>query len=869
MESPETPEANGTGRAFITVGLGGTVNARTVVPATPTFSKYELDFYTGGIPDGLDHTYQSTPLGSGVTVELLPGTYGLTVTVYQKLTFSGGTETEYLVGSGTASGIEITLGQNTVVPITINPGTDPDLKGIFSFTLTLPSGANDSTLVLQKAGDNPVTITGYITGTKYSIEVAPGSYDLFVTATAFDGRSAGYYTAVIVCTGLESWAELDLSGLTLTAPVTVSFNTAGGAPAPEPIGVAKGGAMGFLPAAPVKENYTFSGWYTGQNGSGTEFTASTPVTADCAVYAYWKQALGGTVTISGDAIVGQTLTATTGLTDQAGTLYYQWKAGADDVGTDSATYTVTAADMGRAISVTVTSSGNTGSVTSAATAAVVYPVLGGTITISGTAFVGQTLTTIMTALTGQAGTLSYQWKAGADDVGTDSATYTITAADLGKTITVTITSSESTGSVTSAATATVSNLSKTGVTFGGGPQAEDLGNLGNPSASIIWRQGESLTATVNTTAGTWADGADFAWYLDGVILNSETNAAITINAMNYLPGTHTLAVKVTKNGESYSKTAVFTMRPVMGGTVTLSGTAVPGNTLTAVTTGLTGLHGKLHYQWKAGGSPVGTDSVGYTIGKTDFGKTITVTVTSSGTDGSVESGATEAVVPGAAAAVGTEYQSLAAYLSGLPATTAASPATVVLSPVTIDTEDATVNGVWATVNSVVQAAGKYVILDLSACSAARNTISGDYSTTPSGNKMNIIRNHSYIKGVILPSSLTGIGSDAFSYCSNLTSVSIPATVTSIAPYAFYYCFQLTSVSIPATVTNIGSDAFSRCSSLTSVTFEAGSLISVGFGSDAFPQGSLGAGGDNLKTAYAAGGAGTYTRVVGDFIWTKQ
>jgi uncharacterized repeat protein (TIGR02543 family) len=101
----------------------------------------------------------------------------------------------------------------------------------------------------------------------------------------------------------------------------------------------------------------------------------------------------------------------------------------------------------------------------------------------------------------------------------------------------------------------------TGIIFGGGPEAEYLGNLGNPAASIIWGQDPDLSAAVNTAAGAWANGAAFAWYLDGVILSGETSAAITIKAMDYLPGMHTLAVKVTKNGESYSKTVVFTILP--------------------------------------------------------------------------------------------------------------------------------------------------------------------------------------------------------------------------------------------------------------------------------------------------------------------
>ncbi|MEE0908387.1 MAG: leucine-rich repeat domain-containing protein, partial [Muribaculaceae bacterium] len=61
------------------------------------------------------------------------------------------------------------------------------------------------------------------------------------------------------------------------------------------------------------------------------------------------------------------------------------------------------------------------------------------------------------------------------------------------------------------------------------------------------------------------------------------------------------------------------------------------------------------------------------------------------------------------------------------------------------------------------------------------------------------------------------GSDAFSYCSGLTSVVIPNSVTSIGIEAFWYCSGLTSVEIPNSVTSISVFAFSCCSSLKSVT----------------------------------------------------
>ena len=64
---------------------------------------------------------------------------------------------------------------------------------------------------------------------------------------------------------------------------------------------------------------------------------------------------------------------------------------------------------------------------------------------------------------------------------------------------------------------------------------------------------------------------------------------------------------------------------------------------------------------------------------------------------------------------------------------------------------------------------------------------------------------------------TIIGSDAFWYCSSLTSINIPNSVTSIEDYAFNGCLRLTSITIPNSVTSIGNSAFCGCSSLTYIT----------------------------------------------------
>ena len=60
--------------------------------------------------------------------------------------------------------------------------------------------------------------------------------------------------------------------------------------------------------------------------------------------------------------------------------------------------------------------------------------------------------------------------------------------------------------------------------------------------------------------------------------------------------------------------------------------------------------------------------------------------------------------------------------------------------------------------------------------------------------------------LIIPDSVTVIGSDAFSGCKGLTSIVIPDSVTSIGSDAFSGCKGLTSIAIPDSVTSIGAGA---------------------------------------------------------------
>jgi hypothetical protein len=177
---------------------------------------------------------------------------------------------------------------------------------------------------------------------------------------------------------------------------------------------------------------------------------------------------------------------------------------------------------------------------------------------------------------------------------------------------------------------------------------------------------------------------------------------------------------------------------------------------------------------------------------------------------------------------------LADYLAGLPDGTVESPSTVVFTSFDITSDT------WGTtVKNALAASTKYVVLDLSACTATNDTITGGGYEETTGNDFNVIMTD-YTVGVILPLSLKTIGTNALSCWLSLRSVEIPEGVTSIGESSFYYCPDLTSVVIPSTVTSIASFAFGSNDSLTSLTlkrWEAPSTITTMANTDALFEAS--------------------------------
>ena len=371
----------------------------------------------------------------------------------------------------------------------------------------------------------------------------------------------------------------------------------------------------------------------------------------------------GAPTISGTAQVGEILTAdTSGIADTDGlanvSYSYQWIAndGTSDTaisGATNSTYTLVAADEGKTVKVRVSftdDAGNDETLTSGATATV-DPAPNSPATgapgISGTAQVGETLTAATSGIADADGlanvSYGYQWIAndGTSDTaisGATNSTYTLIAADEGKTIKVRVSFTDDAGNdetLTSGATATVDAAPNSPAT-------------GAPGISGTAQVGETLTAATSGIAD--ADGLtnvaySYQWVAnDGstdTAISGATNSTYTLVAADE-GGTIKVQVSFTDdadNDETLTSGATATVDAAPNspatGAPTISGTAQVGETLTAATSGIADADGLANvaygYQWIANDGTSDTAISGatnstYTLVAADEGKTIKVRV---------------------------------------------------------------------------------------------------------------------------------------------------------------------------------------------------------------------------------------------------
>ena len=482
-----------------------------------------------------------------------------------------------------------------------------DVDGMGAITYQWSNGKTGSTITLEQADvGSTITVTASYTDGEGTVESETST----VTSVVVKANDPPTGTVTISGTAKQGetlTASNNLADVDGMGAITYQWSNG------------KTGSTITLEQADVGSTITVTASYT--DGEGTVESETSTVTS---VVVKANDPPTGTVTISGTAKQGETLTASNNLADVdgMGAITYQWSNGKT-----GSTITLEQADVGSTITVTASYTDGEGTVeseTSTVTSVVVKandpPT--GTVTISGTAKQGETLTASnnLADVDGM-GAITYQWSNGKT-----GSTITLEQADVGSTITVTASYTDGEGTVESE-TSTVTSV----VVKANDPPT------GTVTISGTAKQGETLTASNNLADVDGMGAITYQWS------NGKTGTSITLEQAD-VGSTITVTASYTDNqGTVESETSSVTSVVVKAndpptGTVTISGTATEGETLTASNNlaDVDGM-GAITYQWKRGGVAIGTDSNTYILVQSDIGSTITVTASYTDGEGTQES----------------------------------------------------------------------------------------------------------------------------------------------------------------------------------------------------------------------------------------
>ena len=407
---------------------------------------------------------------SGKTVELYESG-----TAKYTLTTSGSQATIYNVNPGTydvyatKSSLDSTI-VDTGVDITVSQNNHQWSEGGNYFVSISYSNVtetiNYNTLTLNK-GTNVTSVTG--AGIYLSNQTASIAATAFTTGYHFgswsktSGNTPTSTTASPTTVSMSTPTELTANAALNT--YTIAFNKNA------PSGVTVSGSMSNLSMtygtaknltanAYSATGYTFVGWNTAANGTGTAYLDKASVNnltstngATVTLYAQWIK--NGSVKITGINKVGTQLTASvTAPTPTPAGYTYQWYRGSTAInGATSSTYTPVAADMGSHLKVKVTATyTNYSSVTFEDQTDAMnnsYAVTYGVMSCSSAVVKvnnpaggpsGVLEAEVVTAPSPTPDSYTYQWYRGTTAIsGATSSTYTTVAADVGKAVKVRVT----------------------------------------------------------------------------------------------------------------------------------------------------------------------------------------------------------------------------------------------------------------------------------------------------------------------------------------------------------------------------------------------------------------------------------------------
>src|SRR6185437_3935203 len=357
--------------------------------------------------------------------------------------------------------------------------------------------------------------------------------------------------------------------------------------------------------------------------------------------------------VSGQSLQGQTVSVSTGTWSPTPTSFaYQWQRSTDGGTTWSSistattsSYTVAAGDLGAKIRASVSANNSYGTTTVQTTPVTIgsgAPAVTTGPTVSGHASQGQILSA--TSTWNPAGSAySYQWQGSNDNGGTwtdisgaTASTYTLTAADLGHLVRVSITATNAYGTVTASGT-------------GVGPI---LNNAPINTAAPTLSGNPQRTATLSTTAGTWTalgNNITYQWQRspDGTNwtgINGATASTYTAQFADEGDFVRALVTATNLSGVTSAPTAssqiIAPFPPANTALPVITGVAERGVILNASLGTWTGPDNIYSYQWQrdAGEGYVdisGATAPAYTLTTDDENATVRVLVTATDPDGTI------------------------------------------------------------------------------------------------------------------------------------------------------------------------------------------------------------------------------------------
>lgn len=477
-----------------------------------------------------------------------------------------------------------------------------------------------------------------VSGASYPLTDSDLSATIFVRAT---GTQAGFTTAVV---DSDQTAPVAAGTLTTTVPTIAGTLTAGStltataAPwGPGTVALTYQWVKGTtdIPSA-TAATYRLTGSDVGATISvrvtGTELDYTTTSTTSAQTTAIGVGTLTSTTpTISGTVSVGSTLTASAASWGPGTVaLTYQWinSVTGDIPGATTTSYVVTQGDYQAKLSVRVTGTKGgytTASVTSAQTAQVAAGALiARTPTITGSATVGLPLTAVPGVWGPGTVALAYQWvnSATGDIPSATSSTYTPVVGDLGATISVRVTGTETGYTTTSAISASTATVGQGALT------------AGTPTITGTAQYNSTLTA--NTDAANWGPGAvtfTYQWRSNNVPIPGATSSTYP-PAVPDVGATITVAITGAETGyTSTTRTSTgviispanFSLSPVPS----VSPPTSIHHVLNANTSGWSPQPDAFTYIWLRDGSIISgaPDAPSYQLTPDDIGHTFSLQVT--------------------------------------------------------------------------------------------------------------------------------------------------------------------------------------------------------------------------------------------------